>query len=55
MIGVVVALFHWYGYARTAYFYQSEYNIRVECKVRGKGREETDALVAEYRRLGIVA
>ncbi len=52
--GVAVAVCHWYSYARRAYFYQSEYNIRVECKDRNDSPEVTKATVARYRSIGIV-
>ncbi|MFH1089848.1 MAG: hypothetical protein V1716_05505 [Candidatus Uhrbacteria bacterium] len=52
--GVATAVGHWYFYARRAYFYQSEYNIRVECGALGDPPEVTEAVVARCRSLGIV-
>lgn len=52
--GLGVALCHWYLYARTRYFHESEYNIRVLCKNQGKTDEETEAVVADYRAQGII-
>ncbi len=52
--GVATAIGHWYFYARRAYFYQSEYNIRVECADRGDSPEVTKATVVRYRSDGIV-
>ncbi len=52
--GVATAICHWYFYARQAYFYQSEYNIRMECKSRNDSPEVTEQTVARYRKLGII-
>lgn len=53
-IGMVVAICHWYFYARWQYFCQSEYNIRCECKARGESDEAAEQVVARYRAEGII-
>lgn len=52
--GVVVAVCHWYLYARKRYFQESEYNIRVLCESEGRSQEETEVVVADYRAKGII-
>lgn len=53
-IGLVVALAHWYFYARKELFHQSEYNVRCESLLRKESEEETEAIVAKCRELGII-
>ena len=52
--GVATAICHWYFYAHQAYFYQSEYNIRMECKLRDDPPEITNKRIDHYRKIGVI-
>jgi hypothetical protein len=52
--GVATAVCHWYSYGRRAYFYESEYSIRVQCAARGDSLEATQKTVDSLREHGIV-
>lgn len=53
-IGLATVICHWYSYGRRAYYYESEYSIRVQCAARGDSPESTDATVADFRSHGII-
>lgn len=53
-IGLATAIGHWYSYGRRAYFYESEYSIRVQCADRGDSPEAANTTVADFRSHGII-
>lgn len=53
-VGLAAAVGHWHTYARQAYFYESEYSIRVQCAARGDSPEATNTTVADFRSHGII-
>lgn len=53
-VGVGTAVFSWYSYGRQAYFHESEYNIRAECRDNGDSPDVTEATVARHRANGVI-
>jgi len=53
-VSVGTAVFHWYAYGRRAYFHESEYNVRVQCRDNGDSPEATAATIARHRASGVV-